>query len=101
MPQVTSLSKRGDIDRVLSEGRRVRASGLSINYVHSGAEPVRLVMAVRARSAVKRNRIRRRLRAAVRAASLPQGIDLMIRTDESASKLDFQEMVSSIRGAIR
>lgn len=60
-----------------------------------------MVMAVRARSAVKRNRIRRRLRAAVAAASLPAGVDLMIRTDESAARLDFQEMVSSIRGAIQ
>jgi ribonuclease P protein component len=99
--QVTSLGKRGDISRVLSQGRRVRASGLSISYLRTEAEPVRLVMAVRARSAVKRNRIRRRLRAAVASASLPGGVDLMIRTDESAAGLEFQEMVASIRGAIK
>jgi ribonuclease P protein component len=99
MPRVSSLSKRGDIGRVVRLGRRTEVSGLSIRCLDSDAPDIRLVMAVRASGAVARNRVRRRLRAAVAAAELPGGIDLMIRADGSAAKLNFQKMVDGVREA--
>ena len=99
MPRVSSLSKRGDIGRVVRFGRRTDVSGLSIRCLDSDGGGVRLVMAVRASGAVSRNRVRRRLRAAVAAAELRPGIDLMIRADEGAAKLNFQEMVDGVRKA--
>jgi ribonuclease P protein component len=99
MPRVSSLSKRGDIGRVVRFGKRTEVSGLSIRCLDSDAPGVRLVMAVRASGAVTRNRVRRRLRAAVAAAELRDGTDLMIRADGSAAELKFQEMVDGVRGA--
>ena len=49
--------------------------------------------------AVVRNRIKRRLRAAVAAAELPPGVRLVIRPRAEAASLGFQELEKCLREA--
>jgi ribonuclease P protein component len=63
--------------------------------------PSRLGMSVRtrARSAVDRNRVKRRLRAAFPSA-VPPGYDVLVRADDRAVEGDFQELVKHLRTAV-
>lgn len=63
--------------------------------------PSRLGMSVRTgtRSAVERNRIRRRVRAAF-AKTAPPGYDVVVRADPSLAQVDYQELVSSMKDAL-
>ena len=63
--------------------------------------PSRLGMNVRTRAgtAVARNRIKRRLRAAFVAAA-PPGHDVVVRADERAAMEGFHELVISMKTAV-
>jgi ribonuclease P protein component len=63
--------------------------------------PSRLGMSVRtgAGSAVERNRIRRRVRAAFVAAA-PPGYDVVVRADASVAQTSYQELVSNMKDAL-
>ena len=58
-----------------------------------------LMVALHPRSAVIRNRARRRLRSAARLAVPASGWDVVIRADRSAATRDFQELVRALMGA--
>jgi ribonuclease P protein component len=68
-----------------------------------GRGPTRVALAVkvRPRSAVARNRARRRLRAAFRACSVPDGYDVVVRGDEDVLTADFQELTEALGAALR
>ena len=66
----------------------------------AGAE-ARLGLVVRAPSAVIRNRVKRRLRAAFRQVGAESGTDVVIRADARAAGKDFQEMVALLKRALR
>jgi len=53
--------------------------------------------------AVDRNRIKRRLRAAVRlhGAALPPGVDVVINPKKSVLRVDFAELCKEIAGAFQ
>jgi ribonuclease P protein component len=92
-----------DFSRVLDTGRRGRAGGLTVvvaAHPEPGA-PSRLGMSVRtrARSAVARNRIKRRLRAAF-VAGVPSGHDVIVKADDRAAEEEFQKLVISLVNAV-
>jgi ribonuclease P protein component len=74
---------------------------LSVYVRASGRPEARLGLVVRARDAVTRNRVKRRLRAAVGEAGPRGGTDVVIRADDRAVGRDFQEMVAIVRAALR
>ena len=65
--------------------------------------PARVGLSVgrRCGGAVERNRLKRRLRAACRAAGLPAGVDLVLHAEPAAVNLRFQEMVEAVARAGR
>lgn len=72
----------GSVRRAYKEGRGVRGGDMSLRYVsRPTAKPYRVAVVVSrkvSKSAVKRNRIRRRLYEAVRHSSaVPQGTDII------------------------
>ena len=87
---------------MFAEGRRARRGGLTVWSLQnpSRAYP-RLGLAVGTGTgkAVVRNRIRRRLRALVRALPV-DGVDLVVKVDRSAAQLSFQELGATLRAAL-
>ena len=67
---------------------------------YDSQEP-RMGLAVRERkSAVRRNRVRRRLRAAAALCELP-GRDVVISAEPGVADLGFQELVAELESAVR
>ena len=66
------------------------------------SRPARVGVAVRrsAGGAVTRNRIKRRLRAAVARCSLAPGADLVLSGDASVASIDFGLLVSELGAAL-
>ena len=94
MNQVDRLKRRSDFLRIQKEGRRWVAKGLSVQVAANGTDRARFGLTVTKRlekSAVARNRIRRRLRAAayeIVAAKAKPGMDYVISArSEAAARL--------------
>ena len=97
-----SLSAKRQFLDVFAEGRRARSDGLTVWALpRCGMTGMRLGLAIPTASggAASRNRIRRRLRALVRALP-PQGADIVIRADSSAMALSFQELALHVRAGL-
>lgn len=64
--------------------------------------PSRLGLAVRTepRRAVLRNRARRRLRAALARCPDVSGVDIVVRADERAARVPFEDLVRDLCGAV-
>ena len=88
----------------LARTRRVRRGPLTVAYVATPTTHPQIAFAIGRHSggAVVRNRIRRRLRAAVAAlgAELPPGAYLL-RAGTEAATLPFTELQSCLAGAVR
>lgn len=83
-------------------GRRARRDGVTV-YAVEREGPTRVGLVVRGAtgSAVVRNRIRRRLRAAA-ATSVPRaGLEVAVEGDGSAAACDFQELTDALADALR
>jgi ribonuclease P protein component len=99
-----SLRRASDFDRVRSRGRRTSRDGLTVFVLHREDDrPARVGLAVgrRCGRAVARNRIKRRLRAAVAAASPPAGVDLVAQARPEAREANFQELVETVATGLR
>ena len=81
MSTMTSLNKEADIKKVLSKGKRIKGDGLSAAFIVNGLGVTRIAIPVKKTmgNAVARNRMRRRLKEAVRAAI--KGLGTRPRTD--------------------
>jgi ribonuclease P protein component len=101
---VVALRGRERFERTLAQGRRARSGPLAV-AVAPGTDPegsLRLGLAVRVSGkarAVRRNRLRRRLRAAASVAGL-EGRDVVVRAGAEALGLDFQDLVDHFRRAV-
>ena len=100
MGSVASISRPSDFRKAFAEGERSGGRGLTIYVRRSGSPDTRLGLVVRAPRAVVRNRVKRRLRAAFRAAGPVGGVDVVMRADDSSAGRDFQEMVATIQEAL-
>ncbi|MDQ3660400.1 MAG: ribonuclease P protein component [Actinomycetota bacterium] len=95
------MSGRRAYRRVLRKGHRITREGLTL-YFHERSGPTRvgLVVALSPRSAVTRNRVRRRLRAAAQLTVPSVGWDVVIRAGLPAASRNFQELVQAMMGAV-
>ncbi|HEV3472704.1 MAG TPA: ribonuclease P protein component [Actinomycetota bacterium] len=99
-----SLARSADFRRVYRSGKRARRDGITV-WVARGDEPhrpTRLGLAVRATigTAVIRNRVRRRLRAAFRAYEPATGFDVVARGDTALTGRNFQQMQADLWAAL-
>lgn len=82
-------------------GNRSRKDGITV-YVRPGvADTSRLGVAVRARNAVTRNRIKRRIRAAFREARTEESYDVVVRAEGATATMNFQELSGMLASALR
>jgi ribonuclease P protein component len=95
------LTRAEDFQRLSRRARPVRAHGLAAYALRREGSEMRLGIAARATTAVERNRIKRRVRAAVTHAGARPGTDLLVRADAPAARTDFQELVRAVRAALR
>jgi ribonuclease P protein component len=99
-----SLSSREDFRRVFAQGSRARHGGVTVVGVRSsaaeGASRVGLVVPGAVGTAVVRNRIRRRTRAALAEARPVSGFDIVVRADVRAGEAEFQQLVGDLKRAL-
>jgi ribonuclease P protein component len=85
----------------MQEGQAARRDGITVFVGDYDLQEPRLGLAVRERrSAVRRNRARRRLRAAAALCELPRR-DVVSRAEPGVVDLEFQELVTVLTSAVR
>jgi len=98
-----SLRTGRDFARVYRAGRRARVDGITV-WVAPAAEPgttrVGLTVPGSVGGAVKRNRLRRRLREIVRSYGPVTGTDVVVRADRDAAGKNFQELHDVVSSAL-
>ncbi|MBC7252850.1 MAG: ribonuclease P protein component [Actinobacteria bacterium] len=96
-----TLKKSREFKRVLEGGSREKLENIVICALPNPGGPPRVGISVtkRARGSVKRNRIKRRIREAVRrcASLLPPGVDMVIIAGERCLDSDFSSIERDIR----
>ena len=103
-PRTARLQKHAAFERVYGEGRRVFSANLTLFFRHRGsAEPagpacVGFAVGRALGGAVERNRLKRRLREAVRhrLAMLNAAVDIVVHPKKSARKASFQELLGEL-----
>jgi ribonuclease P protein component len=104
LPERRSLSGRKQFRRVLGEGRRARGRLVTVHACPSegGRDHARLGLVVPGRgvSAISRNRMKRRLRAAFAATAAPPGFDFVVRARPDVEHVDFQLLVDELRHGV-
>ncbi|MGH2735138.1 MAG: ribonuclease P protein component [Actinomycetota bacterium] len=98
----STLRSARDFHRVMAAGRVARRGVLTaVVVVREDEMGSRLGLAVRTRGgSVVRNRVRRRLREAFRRCDAEPGLDVVVRADERAGEVAFQELVEDLCGAV-
>src|SRR5687767_10975521 len=94
MSRLPALRAGSDFRRVYARGRKARRDGVTV-FVAEGPGPetrTGIVVPARVGTAVDRNRIKRRVRAVLGGATLPESSDLVVRIGPSAGPLRFQEL---------
>ena len=102
-PRAARLLKHSDFDRVYQQGRRHFSSHMTVFYLRHGDGGARVGFTVGRvlGGAVERNRIKRRLREAVRLRrSLLQGpVDVVINPKKSVLTVEFPAVVEEVSRA--
>lgn len=97
------LRRRRDFDAVYREGRPAHGDFLSLRTRPNGLEYSRFGFAVnkRAGGAVTRNRVKRRLRAALTSLGLPGGWDVVVSARAPAATVPYDDLVRVLSAALR
>jgi ribonuclease P protein component len=101
VPNVGRLRGRRAFSDLAQRGRTVRSGPLRVRYLAAPEGPfVGYAVGKRTGPAVVRNRIRRRLRAAVASAPAMSSGFYLISTDASASTAPFDQLVAAVDNVI-
>ena len=101
MPAVQTLRRSRDFHRVRSTGARARSDGVTVWVApRRGDDATKVGIAARSKSAVERNRIRRRLRAATRSIDMGTGREVVVSADPRALDEGFQDLVTHLARAL-
>jgi ribonuclease P protein component len=99
------LSRSADIARIHSEGKRERTPWFEVRALPTMLEHARIAIVVPRfnRSAVARNRVKRRLRELARRELLPalKPVDVVIRATPSSYRATFDTLRASMRDVAR
>ena len=102
-PRAARLLKHSDFDRVYKQGRRHFSSHMTVFYLRQAEGGARIGFTVGRvlGGAVDRNRIRRRLREAVRLqrVRLKGAVDIVLNPKKSALTAEFAELLDEVRRA--
>lgn len=100
---ITSLRKKKDFEKVAKQGRPFFTRELGFKMIKNNLKNNRYGVVVNLKvdkRAVKRNKIRRRIREIIRLndKDFKQGFDIMILTKESVKKLGYSEIKEKLLG---
>jgi ribonuclease P protein component len=100
MPSLPRLTAPEEFRQAYREGTRIANDRIIIHAISRGAGPARVGIAVRRQigGAVRRNRVKRRIReASARTyALLPAGVDVVIVPRSAAADAPFRELVAAL-----
>ncbi len=101
MKRYVSLKNATDFNHVFRFGVRSRQGGITLLTSPGPTEYSRLGLVVgrRVGSAVVRNRVKRRLRAAVREVGLPHGVDCVVLGSKAVADVPFSILCGWIHKA--
>ncbi len=114
-PRSARLLRHADFERVYRDGRRHFSASMTVFYLpratgtrtgkpagHAQGLRVGFTVGRALGGAVERNRMKRRLREAVRMSLPVSGVaaDVVINPKKSLLKIDFQEVLAEIRRAV-
>ena len=94
-----TLASRRDFDHVWRNGRRARRNGILVSALPTAPDAGRVGLIARAQGAVVRNRIKRRLRAALMECEAA-GMDAVVSGQESVANMPFDELVDALRASL-
>lgn len=105
MAERRSITRAADWRRVAREGRTGRSGGLRVRVAPRPRPelPSRLGLRVRVEGrarAVRRNRARRRLRAAWQEVAPDRGLDAVVYADAASADKNFQSVTEELRTAL-
>lgn len=98
------LRRRADFEQVFESGQLVRGRSLAVRVLERGEGPARVGFAIGKRldkRAVVRNRVRRRLRDAIRPLPLRDGYDIVVLGRRSALTASFSALREDVGGLLR
>lgn len=95
LPRESRLTKKADIDRVFKKGKGIFDSVAGIKFAPNELGVTRITVVVGtkvSKSAVKRNRVKRQLRAAIGEVykNIKPGFDIMVLTSPKSLEADFE-----------
>lgn len=101
LPKENRLKKKKDFEKVAGKGRAAAGGFLVLKFVENGLDISRVGFVVSKKisnKAVIRNKVKRRLRSAIRALlpQLRQGYDLVFFSRPSIESKDFQEIKEAV-----
>lgn len=99
MPNTSPLRNSKDFQRVFADGRKVVAPEVVVHAAigHQASGRLGIVVSKRSGAAVQRNRIRRRLREAVKASGgIPAGYDVVLVARPAARQASFKRLKERI-----
>ena len=102
MPTVARLRGRRAFTDLAQQGRTVRSGPLRVRYLAApGAPAVGFAIGKKVGGAVDRNRIRRRLRAAVTEATVPLTCGFYVfSADPAVRSIPFADLVAAVENAV-
>jgi ribonuclease P protein component len=101
-PRPARLRKHSDFERVYKQGRRHFSSHMTVFYLRHGEGGARVGFTVGRvlGGAVERNRIKRRLREAVRRSALGAAVDVVINPKKSVLTVEFSVLLEEVGRAL-
>jgi ribonuclease P protein component len=101
-PRAARLLKHSDFDRVYKQGRRHFSSHMTVFYLRQAEGGARVGFTVGRvlGGAVERNRIKRRLREAVRRSVLRTAVDVVINPKKSVLTVEFTALLEEVGRAL-
>lgn len=98
------LHRRKDILGVYANGERIRGASFDLIFVRGGRKRLRIAVVVPllGRSAVERNRVKRRLKEALRTSDILQSVfgDVIVRAKGSAYEREYAEIREELENAL-
>lgn len=111
LPSFARLRRRRDFSHVVKQRRRVARGAVVVHYARReestidsvASARVGLIVSKSVGGAVVRNRVKRRLRAAVKPclASLPHDLDMVLRAQPACAVMPFADVQADVTAAVQ
>lgn len=102
---IGKITKKKDFDLLFREGKWRRRDVISVIFKESddGGSQARVAFIIsrKIKGAVKRNKLKRRLREIYRDSEVKKGMDMLIIAHKGAEELNFLELKENVEGAMK